>query len=124
MKTKQFPYVLIGMLCLASVNAYAQVITVGDDSGDPGVTVTIPMTWDDGGNPGILGVGFEVDFDPAILTFDSCNLNEPYASYNLNICRIVPTDPEGDLVEVGLIDNLIGPGPVPSGGHWHAGVHN
>ena len=104
---------ILAGLIIGSVsgNALAQnpSIVVGDDSGAAGQQVTVPLTWDDGATT-YNGVEFKVGFNDAILSFDSCVLNAPYDSYQLNICQL-----NGSDVEVGLIDNIVTPGAVPPG---------
>lgn len=116
MSIKNWIGVLLGVSLLAGEVSYAQSpsIDVGDDSGIPGASVAVPMIWNSDAG-GYVGLAFEIDFDLGVLAFSSCVLNEPYASYDLAICRIKPTDPEGDLVEVGLIDDILGPGAIPDG---------
>jgi len=70
------------------------------------------LIWNDGGT-GYNGVEFKVDFDESVVTFTSCALAEPYASYPLAVCGLVFGDT--DTFEIGLIDDFVSPGPVPSG---------
>jgi hypothetical protein len=104
--------ILAGLLMGSlSGNALAQnpSIVVGDDSGAAGQQVTVPLTWDDGAAT-FRGVEFKVGFTDSILSFDSCVLNAPYDSYQLNVCQL-----NGSDVELGLIDNVLNPGTVPPG---------
>jgi len=114
MKVKTLVFVLVGMT-FAAGNVQAIVagptIAVGDGVGLAGADVTVPMAWDPGAGS-FKGVEFRVGFDPALLTFKACALNPPYAGYELNACQL---NASGADVDVGLIDSLSSPGPVPAG---------
>jgi len=106
-------YVLTIIAALFAANSFGgtnNVIEIGTDSGVAGATVDIPLTWTQGASDTADGLQFDVVYDNANLSFVSCTLNPPYDAYDLANCG-----PFGDDVRIGLIDDFVSPGSIPSG---------